>query len=104
MAKWCGKIGFRETYETERSGIYDERITERIYYGDVIRNSRRLQQTNVISDLNISNQISIVADPYAFESFHNIVYAEFRGAKWNISDIEVEYPRLMLTLGGIYNG
>lgn len=104
MAKWSGKVGFRETSETERKGIYDETITERTYYGDMIRNSRRLQPTNVISDLNISNQISIVADPYAFESFHNMVYAEFKGTKWNISDIEVAYPRLILTLGGIYNG
>lgn len=104
MAKYYGLIGYAETVETA-PGVWKEQITERVYYGDVIRNSRRLQSTEHLNDdINISNQISIVADPYAINNFHSMRYAEFMGAKWKVSDIEVQYPRLLLTLGGVYNG
>lgn len=104
MAKWFGKIGFAETVET-KPGVWEEQITEREYYGDVIRNSRRLQTSSekINDDLNISNQISIVADPYANEHFYSMRYAEFSGAKWKVTDVEVQYPRLTLTLGGVWN-
>ena len=104
MAKWYGVIGYGETVETT-PGVYVERITERNYYGDVLRNSRRLQSTDQVNDnLNVSNEISIVADPYANENFHSMLYVEFMGAKWKISNVEVRYPRLILTVGGVYNG
>lgn len=103
MAKWYGEIGFAETVET-KPGVWVEQITSRNYYGDTIRNSRRLQSANQLNDnINISNQISIVADPYANNNFHSMRYAEFMGTKWKISDVEVQYPRLILTLGGAYN-
>ena len=103
MAKWYGEIGFAETVET-KPGVWVEQITKRNCYGDTIRNSRRLQSANQLNDnINISNQISIVADPYANNNFHSMRYAEFMGTKWKISDIEVQCPRLILTLGGVYN-
>ena len=103
MAKWYGEIGFAETVET-KPGVWVEQITSRNYYGDTIRNSRRLQSANQLNDnINISNQISIVADPYANNNFHSMRYAKFMGTKWKISDVEVQYPRLILTLGGVYN-
>lgn len=104
MAKWFGKIGYGETVET-KPGVWTERITEREYYGDLIRNSRRLQSVadKVNDDINISNQLSIVSDPYANENFHAMRYVEFMGSKWKITDVEVQYPRLTLTLGGVYN-
>lgn len=104
MAKWYGVIGYAETVET-KPGIWEEQITERNYYGDLFRNSRRLQSTDKVNDdINISNQLSIVADPYAINNFYSMRYAEFSGAKWKITDIEVQYPRLILTLGGVWNG
>ena len=104
MAKFYGALGYAKTVET-MPGVWTEQITERDYYGDVIRNSRRLQSSDKVNDdINISNQISIVADPYAINNFHSMRYAEFMGAKWKISDVEVQYPRLLLTLGGLYNG
>lgn len=104
MAKWYGVIGYAETVET-KPGIWEEQITERNYYGDLFRNSRRLQSTDKVNDdINISNQLSIVADPYAINNFYSMRYAEFSGAKWKITDIEVQYPRLTLTLGGVWNG
>lgn len=104
MAKWCGVIGYVETVETE-PGIWEEDFTERKYYGDMIRNARRLQSSDKVNDdISITNELSIVADPYAMNHFHAIRYAEFMGAKWKITNVEVQYPRLVLTLGGVYNG
>lgn len=105
MAKWAGKIGYAETVETE-PGDWDELITERQYYGDLIRNSRLLQHNSsgVNDNINIANQISIIADPYANQNFHAMRYVEFMGAKWKITNVEVSYPRLTLTVGGLYNG
>ena len=104
MAKFYGAIGYGKSIETS-PGVWEDQITERMYSGDLIRNSRRLQSSgNVNDDINISNQISIVADPYANENFHLMKYASFMGTKWKITDIEVQYPRLILTVGGVYNG
>lgn len=104
MAKWFGKIGFNAGTKETASSVYTEDIKEREYYGDLIRNTRRLQTTDKVNDdIEISNELSIVADPYAMENFHMMRYAEFMGAKWKISSVEVQYPRLLLTLGGVYN-
>ena len=104
MAKWFGTIGYAETIETE-PGIWEEQITKKSYYGDLIRNNRRLQNSgNVNDNINISNELSIIADPYAVNHFYSMRYVEFSGAKWKISDVSVQYPRLILTLGGVYNG
>lgn len=103
MAKWFGKIGFAETKET-KPGIWEEIITVREYYGDVTRNTRRFQSSENLNDnIVVSNDISIVADPYAIQNFHSIRYIEFMGTKWKIDNVEVSYPRLILTLGEIYN-
>lgn len=103
MGKWYDAIGFAIISETE-PGIWEESIEEHTCYGDVVRNSRRLQSADKINDdINISNQISIVADPFAVNNIYAMRYAKFMGAKWKISDVEVQYPRLLLTLGGLYN-
>lgn len=104
MAKFYGAIGFEETVETA-PGVHVEQITERQYYGDLVRVNRRLQSSDQLNDnITISNEISIVADPYANTHFHSMRYAEWQGAKWKISSVEVKFPRLILTLGGLYNG
>lgn len=103
MAKFCGVIGYAVTKETEL-GIWEERIVEVEYFGDVIRNSRRFSgSAKVNDDINISNQISIIADPFANNNFHAMKYVVFMGAKWKISEVTVQYPRLVLTIGGLYN-
>lgn len=104
MTKWFGVIGYADTVETS-PGVWMEDITKRQYFGDVIRNTRRLQTTDKVNDnIEVSNEISIVADPYALQNFHAIRYVEFMGAKWKVSSVDVQYPRLTLSLGGVYNG
>ena len=104
MAKFCGIIGYEITVETE-PGVYEETIVENQYYGDIIRNTRRLKEGNKVNDdIVISNQVSIIADPFANNNFHAMRYIEFMGAKWKITEVEVQYPRLILSIGGLYNG
>lgn len=104
MAKFFGKIGYIETVETS-PGVWTESIVEREYYGDIIRNTRRWDSSQYLNDnLSISNQISIVSDPYANENFHSMKYIEFMNAKWKITNVEVQFPRLILDVGGVYNG
>ena len=103
MAKWSGKIGFADTVETE-PGIWEEIITERLYYGDLTRNFRKTQGSDNVNDnINISNSISIIADPYANQNLYAMRYIEFQGAKWKVTDAEVQHPRIILTLGGLWN-
>ena len=104
MAKYFGKIGYAEQVETA-SGVWEEKITERQYYGDVVRNIRKLESSGDINDnINVSMEISIVADPYAIQNFHAMRYVEFMGSLWKITSVEVNYPRLILSIGGVYNG
>ena len=104
MAKYYGKIGYAETVETA-PGVWKEQITERNYFGDLTRITRRLQSSDKVNDdINISNELSIVADPYAMNNFHSMRYAEFMGTRWKVLTVEVQYPRLILSLGGLYNG
>lgn len=104
MAKFCGVIGYAETRETT-PGVWTEEIVERRSYGDLIRNTRRLQSSGNLNDnVTISNEISIVADPYAYQNFHAMRYVEFMGTKWRVTSVDVQYPRLILTLGDVYNG
>ena len=102
--KWYGVIGFGETVET-KPGVWEDKITQRTYFGDVTRNTRMLQSGGQVNDnINVSNLISVVADPYANQNFHSIRYVEFMGTKWKVSNVDVQYPRLILTVGGVYNG
>lgn len=103
MAKFYGIIGYAETAEGAPD-VWNEHFTERPYYGDLTRNASRFQSTEHLNDdIAIANKISIVADPFANENFHRMRYVEFMGAKWKITDVEVQYPRLILTIGGVYN-
>ena len=104
MARFFGRIGYGETVE-HAPGVWIDEITERSYYGDVIRNARNLQPgENLNADLSVQNSISIVADAYANDHFFAIRYVEWAGALWTISSVEVQSPRLLLRLGEVYNG
>ena len=104
MAKYYGQIGYEETTET-RPGIFTPSITERNYYGDVLRNTRRLESGEKINDdVVVNNSLSIVADPYAYQHFFAIRYVSWMGAKWKVTNVDVQRPRLVLSLGGVYNG
>ena len=103
MAKFFGTIGFTTTEETA-PGVFRAVTTERDYRGDVLRNTRKWENGEHLNDdLNVNNQISIVADAYANENFFAMRYISWMGAYWKITNVEVQRPRLILTIGGVYN-
>lgn len=103
MAKFYGSIGYVTTVET-RPGVWEEQVAERKYSGDLLQNRHMVQNADQLNDnINIANEISIVADPYANGNFYAMRYVVFMGAKWKITNVRVAYPRLILTIGGIYN-
>ena len=104
MAKWYGKIGYVDKVEQE-PGVWVEQVVEKPYFGDTMKNARALQNSGDVNDnVNISNQISIVADPYAVNHIYSMRYAEFQGSNWKVTSADVQPPRIVLTLGGLYNG
>ena len=104
MAKFYGKIGFIDTSETS-PGVWTSKPVGRNYYGDLTRNHKRWENAqNVNDNLTLQNEISIVADPYAMDHFQNIRYVEFMNTVWKVTAVDVQYPRLVLSIGGVYNG
>lgn len=105
MARYYGHVGFSDGSAETSPGVWDERIVRRPYYGDASRYTRRLQTGDDINDSIVANNvISIVSDPYALQNFHAIRYAEWLGIKWKVTSVEVQYPRLILTIGEEYHG
>lgn len=104
MRRFFGRVGFGTQTETS-PGVWQDNIVEHSYYGDVIRNTRELRQgQNLNPDLSVQNSISIVADAYANEHFFDIRYVEWAGTLWTVTTVEVQSPRLLLSLGEVYNG
>lgn len=104
MGKFYGAIGYAQSVETV-PGVWEDKITERTYYGDVIKLSRRLQPSEHLNDnITLNHQISIVADPFAYENFQNIRYIKWMGSSWKVTNVDVQRPRLILSIGGLYNG
>ena len=104
MAKFYGCIGYGIPKETS-PGVWTDQIIELPYSGDVIKNHRRISEGKSINDdIDVSNRISIISDPFVMNNFHKIKYVKWLGAAWKISTVEVEYPRLILTIEGVYNG
>lgn len=105
MAKFYGVVGYAIDVE-KKPGVYIHEIVERRYSGDLLRFNSRWQTTgNLNDDITVSNEISIVADPFAYENFQHMRYIVFMGTKWRITNADASYyPRIILTLGGVYNG
>ena len=105
MPRFYGKIGYAMSVETPPgSGIWEDQIIERNYYGEILRNTKRFENTGQLNDnVRISNSFSIVADEYAYSYFHLIKYIEYNGVKWVVQSVDVQSPRLVLEVGGVYN-
>jgi len=104
MARFFGRVGYGSTVESA-PGVHEEVITERSYYGEVLRDTRQLTDGEYLNkDLSVSNQISILADAHANEHFLAIRYVEWQGVLWTVTDVEVQSPRLLLRIGEVWNG
>ena len=104
MAKFNGNIGFEQTVE-KVPGVWSTEYVLKNYKGDVLRNTLRYENSQGANDdhkLNI--RVSIVANKYALNNLHKLRFVEYLGADWEVTAIDLEYPRLILTIGGVYNG
>lgn len=107
MAKFFGEVGYGEAVEDpEDSGIWVDTITERKYQGDVLRITKTSENgdNKVNADISVNNRISVVADEFAYDNFFSIIYIKWGGVYWTVTSVEVQKPRLILSLGSVYNG
>lgn len=106
MARFYGEVGYGDNVESPAgSGVWIDEITEVSYFGDVIRNTRKLDNGEKLNDdISVSNSISIVADDRAINHFFKIKYVRWAGVLWTVTNVEVKSPRLVLSLGSVYNG
>lgn len=104
MAKYYGNVGYAKTEEIA-PGVWKNVITEKPYKGDVLSIVRRWESGEQLNDnITINNRISIVADAFAYSNFGAIRYVSWMGTLWRVTSVEVQRPRLILTIGGVYNG
>lgn len=102
--KYCGNIGFAMTVERD-PGIWVDTIVEKRCFGDVIKNSRRWETGDKVNDdLQVNNQISIVADSFCQAHLFQMKYITWFGTAWKVSTVDIAYPRIIITLGGVWNG
>jgi len=106
--RFSGTVGYAVKEETA-PGVWTDVITERTYYGDVFRNNRRLEPPSQVppvvhGDITLENSFSIMADAHAYDNFMNMRYISWEGKNWEITNVEVRRPRLILTVGGLWNG
>lgn len=105
MSKFYGKVGYVVSVENPaHPGVFVDKKKELRYSGDLLRISRRWipSPNSTNDDLNINHKISIIADPYAYNHFHEIKWVEWNGVKWKVPSVEVQFPRLILDVGGVY--
>lgn len=104
--KFSGKVGFYFDDVEIREDVYGPKIVEKSYTGDVKKDRRSFQDSgsNKNPTFTINNQISILANLYAINNWTSIKYVEWKGTKFEVTSVEVSYPRLILTIGGVWNG
>lgn len=104
MTKFYGNVGF-VTVKEVKPDIWKPEETVKFYYGDVTRNQRRWENAESVNDnITVSNEISLVMDDFLQKNAGYLKWVEFMGAKWKVASITIDYPRLTLTLGGVWNG
>ena len=104
MAKYYGNIGYCITAETS-PGVWEEQEIKKSFFGEQLNTKSKWQTNSHLNDnIDFGMQLSIIADPFAIQNFYNIRYVEYQGKKWKVNSVEIQYPRLILSIGGIYNG
>lgn len=105
--KFSGKVGFWLKDVETKPGVYKPDIVEKSYTGDILKNIRNFQSSeNQANDnLRVNNRVSIISDLYMQENWPSIKYITWNGTKWKVNSVDVNsYPRVILELGGVYNG
>jgi fructose-1,6-bisphosphatase len=105
MARFYDVVGYADETTETTPGVFKDQMIAYSYYGDVIRDSRQLDGSQKVNaDVTVGVSISILADEYANEHIFAMRYVRWAGSLWTVSDVTVQRPRLVLRLGGVYNG
>lgn len=108
MAKYAGLVGY-VTQEEKVPGVWSTVADPKPMRGDIIRasassqNDGRLSSDKINKDVTLNHRVSLVGDAYAFGNYYNIKWIEIDGAKWEVSSVELQRPRLIVTVGGLWN-
>lgn len=103
--KWMGTVAYDEQVLSEvEPDVWESTPKTVQYFGDVLKNNKTNQgsDSSTNGDISVNNQISVLADPYLMNNFYKILWVTFGGAKWKVSSVDVQPPRLVLTLGSLY--
>lgn len=102
MSRFSGKLGFVMTRETEE-GVWLENSVELRVKGTIhslyVRNDN---SSSANTNLRLTNEISILMDTKIEEYLETLKYVVWKGSKWEVQSIGVNYPRLTINLGGLY--
>lgn len=106
--RFSGAVGYASSAETA-PGVWKEIMTEVEYFGDVIKDSRRLEPPSQVppvtnSGIGLENSFSIIGDEQAYGNINKMRYVRWNGIAWTITNVEVRRPRLVLTIGGQWDG
>lgn len=103
MARFYGKVGFVDGSVELKPGVWGEHVDERYYRGDILKAGLRTGYgENVNGKTSLTNRVSILADPYVYTNLGKIRYIEVNGVLWSVASIEIDRPRVIISLGGEY--
>jgi len=109
MAKYSGLVGYI-TQEESSPGVWSSVENPKLMKGDIIRQSSSFQSdgrtssSKVNDDITLNHRVSLLGDAYAFSNYYTIKWIALDGLKWQVSSVEIQRPRIIVTLGGLWNG
>ena len=104
MAKYSGKVGYGEEVETV-PGVWEVRIEERMMKGDKIRQNANIRDSGKVNnEITLNHRVSLLGDAYAFANYYIMKWIEIDGRRWEVASVEVQRPRLIVDIGGLWHG
>jgi hypothetical protein len=110
MSKYAGLVGY-VTQEESVPGVWSQVEKTSTMKGDIIRqsstngNGARISDTGKINDdISLSHRVSLLGDAYAFNNYYAIKWIKIDGHKWQVTSVELQRPRIIITVGGLWNG
>lgn len=103
MARYSGLVGY-VTQEETVPGVWSPVENPRTMKGEIIRqSSTNPDHGKINSDISLNHRVSLWGDAYAFDSYYAIKWIQIDGRKWEVTSVEIKRPRIIVTVGGLWN-